>query len=161
MQVTMIPEGHQESMQILHYRNGEEYQPHHDYFSDAFNTRRRDGGQRAATVLMYLSTPEEGGETVFPEAERSVEGPEWSECARRGLAVKALRGDAVMFFSLNPDGSEDDASLHGSCATTRGDKWSATKWIRVGELGEWDECAAPPSPPISRLWQAVTCGVSF
>eukprot|EP00892_Ulva_mutabilis_P009230 jgi/Ulvmu1/667/UM010_0038.1 len=138
-QVTMIPEENQEAMQILHYHSGQEYQPHHDFFGDSYNVGKGTGGQRAATVLMYLTTPEEGGETVFPEAERSVEGLEWSECARQGLAVKAVRGDAVMFFSLRPDGSEDDASLHGSCATTRGDKWSATKWIRIGEIGAWEE----------------------
>lgn len=140
-QVSMIPVEHQEDMQILHYRNGQEYQPHHDMFSDEMNTKKADGGQRTATVLMYLTTPEEGGETVFPDADRKVTGSEWSECARQGLAVKAVRGNALLFFSLNPDGSEDEASLHGSCPTTRGDKWSATKWIRAGEIGDWDGCA--------------------
>jgi prolyl 4-hydroxylase len=85
-----------------------------------------------ATVLMYLSTPEEGGETVFPDAEKKVAGDEWSECALKGMAVKAIRGDAVMFFSLNTDGTEDPTSLHGSCPTLKGEKWSATKWIHVG-----------------------------
>jgi len=33
-----------------------------------------------ATVLSYLSTPEEGGETIFPEVNK---------------AVKATKGDAV------------------------------------------------------------------
>ena len=40
-----------------------------------------------------------------------------------------------MFFSLKPDGSPDPSSLHGSCPTTKGDKWSATKWIHVAEFG--------------------------
>ena len=49
---------------------------------------------------MYLSTPEEGGETVFPnvEPEQRVSGPGWSECAREGLAVKPRRGDALLFY---------------------------------------------------------------
>ncbi len=77
------------------------------------------------------STVEEGGETVFPNADRKVTGEEWSECAKRGLAVKPFKGDAVMFYSLRPDGTTDTSSMHGSCPTTKGSKWSATKWIHV------------------------------
>jgi prolyl 4-hydroxylase len=131
-QVTMIPEPNQEGLQILHYQDGQKYLPHHDYFHDEYNQDPKRGGQRMATVLMYLSTPEEGGETVFPDAEKKVAGDEWSECALKGMAVKAIRGDAVMFFSLNTDGTEDPTSLHGSCPTLKGEKWSATKWIHVG-----------------------------
>jgi hypothetical protein len=41
-----------------------------------------------------------------------------------------------MFHSLTPDLSKDFQSLHASCPTLRGDKWSATKW-----------CARPPRRP--------------
>ena len=41
---------------------------------------------------------EEGGETVFPQAETKVTGPEWSECAKQGLGVKTKKGDALLFF---------------------------------------------------------------
>ena len=56
-----------ESIQILHYENGEKYEPHFDYFHDKVNQQL--GGHRIATVLMYLSTVEKGGETVFPNSE--------------------------------------------------------------------------------------------
>ena len=83
------------------------------------------------TVLMYLTTVDEGGETVFPNADKKMSGPEWSDCAKKGLAVKAFKGDAVMFYSLKPDGSNDPSSMHSSCPTTKGHKWSATKvWGR-------------------------------
>jgi prolyl 4-hydroxylase len=130
--VTMIPEENQEALQILHYHDGQKYDPHHDYFHDVYNTKPSKGGQRLATVLSYLSTPEEGGETVFPNADRKVTGDGWSECAKRGLAVKAVKGDAVMFFSLKADGTEDPTSLHGACPVTKGEKWSAPMWIHVG-----------------------------
>ena len=38
--------------------------------------------------------------------------------------------------SLQPDGQVDYSSLHGSCPTTKGEKWSATKWIHVGAFGQ-------------------------
>ncbi|PSC71217.1 putative prolyl 4-hydroxylase 6 isoform B [Micractinium conductrix] len=129
--ITMIPEENGEAIQILKYVDGQKYEPHTDYFHDKYNARQENGGQRVATVLMYLATPEEGGETVFPYAEKKVEGEGWSECARRGLAVKAVKGNALLFYSLKPNGVEDNASTHGSCPTLAGEKWSATRWIHV------------------------------
>ena len=52
----------------------------------------------------------------------------------QGLAVKAIRGDALLFYSLLPNGKTDPTSLHGSCPTTKGDKYSATKWVRASPL---------------------------
>lgn len=113
--ITMIPEENGESLQILKYINGQKYEPHTDYFHDQVNQDKSKGGQRVATVLMYLTTPEEGGETVFPQATTKVSGPGWSDCALKGLAVKSVRGNALLFYSLKPDGTEDPKSLHGSC----------------------------------------------
>jgi hypothetical protein len=51
----------------------QKYDPHHDYFS--FAARDDNGGNRMATVLMYLTNVEEGGETVFPKVlQRSWRG---------------------------------------------------------------------------------------
>ena len=110
------------------------YTPHYDFFHDDLNSQKESGGQRIATVLMYLSTPEEGGETVFPSAGVKVAGAGWSDCARAGFAVKARRGDALLFYSLLPDGTKDQASLHGGCPVLKGTKWSATKWIHVNKF---------------------------
>ena len=49
----------------------------------------------------------------------------------QGLAVKAIRGDAVLFYSLLPNGTVDPLSEHGSCTTLKGEKYSATKWVRA------------------------------
>ena len=131
--VTMLPLENGESLQILKYVNGQEYKPHTDYFHDKVNSNPAHGGQRIATVLMYLSTPEDGGETVFPYAAGDpVTGDEWSECAKEGLAVKAIKGNALFFYGLKPDGKGDSKSTHGSCPTLKGEKYSATRWIHVG-----------------------------
>lgn len=59
---------------MLHYQASEKYEPHWDYFHDTVNIQ--NGGQRVATMLMYLTDVEAGGETVFPNShEKPVSGP--------------------------------------------------------------------------------------
>ncbi|RZC44992.1 hypothetical protein C5167_037948 [Papaver somniferum] len=134
---THIPVEHGEGLQILHYEVGQKYEPHYDYFEDEFNTKKH-GGQRIATLLMYLSDVEEGGETVFPRAKGNVSYPPWEdesvECGKKGLAVKPKKGDALLFWSLKPDATKDLSSLHGGCPVIKGNKWSSTKWMHVGEF---------------------------
>lgn len=129
---TFLPPENGEAIQILHYENGQKYEPHFDYFHDKANQEL--GGHRVVTVLMYLSNIEQGGETVFPNSEAKDSQPKddtWSDCARKGYSVKPRKGDALLFFSLHPDASTDPRSLHGSCPVIEGEKWSATKWIHV------------------------------
>ncbi|EPS71884.1 hypothetical protein M569_02873 [Genlisea aurea] len=132
---TFIPVEHGEGLQILHYEVGQKYEPHFDYFMDEFNTQ--NGGQRIATLLMYLSDVEEGGETVFPAAAGNFSSLPWwnelSECGRGGLSVKPKMGDALLFWSMRPDATLDPSSLHGGCPVIKGNKWSSTKWMRVHE----------------------------
>jgi len=54
------------------------------------------------------------------------------DCAKQqGLAVKAEKGDALLFFSVMPDGNTmDELSLHASCPVLSGNKFVATKWLR-------------------------------
>ena len=56
---TMLPRNRGETTQVMRYEAGQEYAAHDDYFHDEVNVK--NGGQRAATVLMYLSDVEEGG----------------------------------------------------------------------------------------------------
>ncbi|XXG78742.1 hypothetical protein AAC387_Pa08g2619 [Persea americana] len=108
------------------YEKNQFYRPHHDYFSDTFNLKR--GGQRIATMLMYLSDNVEGGETYFPMA-----GDGECSCGGKtvkGMCVKPTQGDAVLFWSMGLDGVSDPNSIHGGCEVLEGEKWSATKWMR-------------------------------
>ncbi|KAF9606080.1 hypothetical protein IFM89_023103 [Coptis chinensis] len=123
---SQIPVENGELIQVLRYEKSELYRPHHDYFSDTFNLKR--GGQRVATMLMYLSDNVEGGETYFPMA-----GTGECSCGRetkKGMSVKPVKGDAVLFWSMGLDGQSDPNSIHGGCEVLAGEKWSATKWMR-------------------------------
>ncbi|XP_037495766.1 probable prolyl 4-hydroxylase 4 isoform X2 [Jatropha curcas] len=137
---TFLPKENGEDIQVLRYEYGQKYDPHYDYFVDRVNIAR--GGHRLATVLMYLSNVEKGGETVFPSAEdaprrKANEGDEdLSECAKKGIAVKPRRGDALLFFSLLPNAVPDQSSLHAGCPVIEGEKWSATKWIHVDSFSK-------------------------
>ncbi|KAJ4722295.1 putative Prolyl 4-hydroxylase alpha subunit [Melia azedarach] len=131
---TFLPKENGEDMQVLRYQHGQKYEPHYDYFADKVNIVR--GGHRLATVLMYLSDVTKGGETAFPKAEpprrRNHEtDDDLSECAKKGIAVKPRRGDALLFFNLDTNAIPDPLSLHGGCPVIEGEKWSATKWIHV------------------------------
>lgn len=123
---SQIPVENGEFIQVLRYEVNQQYKPHHDYFFDSYNLKR--GGQRVATILMYLSDNVEGGETHFPLA-----GDGACSCGGKrvnGLCVKPNKGDAVLFWSMGLDGESDMKSLHAGCPVLKGEKWSATKWMR-------------------------------
>mmetsp|Transcript_28871 Transcript_28871/g.73684 ORF Transcript_28871/g.73684 Transcript_28871/m.73684 type:complete len:352 (-) Transcript_28871:1276-2331(-) len=133
---THLPPEYGEPIQVLRYVDGQKYDAHWDWFDDPVHHEAylRDGN-RYATVLLYLAEVEEGGETTLPLAEaideelQSTEG--MSACATKmGLAVKPRKGDALLFFDMDIAGGKGDRkSLHASCPTLKGTKWTATKWI--------------------------------
>ncbi|KAJ6424404.1 hypothetical protein OIU84_025236 [Salix udensis] len=125
---TMIPQSHGEAFNILRYEIGQKYDSHYDAFNpDEYGPQP---SQRVASFLLYLSSVEEGGETMFPLENGSAvsSGFEYKRCV--GLKVKPRQGDGLLFYSLFPNGTIDRASLHGSCPVIEGEKWVATKWIR-------------------------------
>ncbi|GAB3659671.1 2OG-Fe(II) oxygenase [Ramlibacter alkalitolerans] len=110
------PEENGEGLQILQYGPGAEYKPHYDYFDPAepgTPTILRRGGQRVATIVMYLGEPAKGGGTVFPDVH---------------LEVAPKRGNAVFFSYERPHPTTH--TLHGGAPVLEGIKWIATKWLR-------------------------------
>ncbi|KAF5831264.1 hypothetical protein DUNSADRAFT_13348 [Dunaliella salina] len=81
---------------VLRYEVGQKYEAHWDYFFDEKNAAK--GANRYATMLTFLETVKEGGETVFTKMPtpdgRDNDG--FSECAKHNLAVKPHKGDAVL-----------------------------------------------------------------
>jgi prolyl 4-hydroxylase len=109
-----------EGIQVLRYAPGAEYKPHYDYFDPreaGTPAILRRGGQRVASLVMYLNTPARGGATSFPDA---------------GLEVAPVRGNAVFFAYERPDPAT--LTLHGGAPVVEGEKWVATKWLREGRF---------------------------
>lgn len=119
-QLLRWPAANGEGLQVLQYQPGAEYKPHHDYFnpqeaSSAAILRR--GGQRVATLVIYLSDVEAGGCTYFPESQ---------------LRIHPRKGHAVFFAYPHP--AVNSRTLHGGDPVVQGQKWIATKWLRAREF---------------------------
>jgi prolyl 4-hydroxylase len=116
-----LPVVNGEGLQILNYQVGGEYKPHFDYFppeQPGSATHIARGGQRVATLIIYLNDVEEGGETIFPEID---------------LKIVPMRGCAVYFAYANARSQLDALTYHGGNPVLRGEKWIATKWMRQRE----------------------------
>lgn len=113
-----LDEEHGEGLQAMRYGVGAEYVPHYDYFppdDPGSKAHLASGGQRVATLIMYLNDVEAGGETVFP---------------RIDFSYVPRRGQALYFEYTTPEGTLDPLSLHGGAPVLRGEKWILTKWMR-------------------------------
>jgi len=121
---THLPVENGEAFYLLRYEVGQQYKPHHDFFSNDESGRQFIGnsGNRFATVITYLKTPEEGGDTHFPE---------------RNIRVTAKAGDAVLFYDMHPANEPDYTSLHAGLPVIKGVKWAMTKWIRENKTWNW------------------------
>ena len=109
-EATGFPVSAGEPLQVVRYRPGQQFRPHHD----AYGTR---GGsnKRIATALLYLNAAFEGGETQFTEL---------------GFRVRGGVGDMLVFHNLTAEGEPDLRVMHAGLPVTRGEKWLATRWIR-------------------------------
>ena len=122
-----IPERLGEGLQLGRYSVGQKYELHID-------TQER--ASRPATLVVYLSDVEEGGETAFPMTKDNryiCEDGIWHCCSggkvQDGIRVPPVRGNAVLFFSHQITGEVDNGSWHGSCQVIRGEKWIAQRWF--------------------------------
>lgn len=101
-----------EPLQILRYRNGQEFKPHVD-------TLPFETNQRVATALVALNQGYDGGETAFLDLDF-----EW----------KGAPGDALIFANVTADGRPDARLRHAGRPVTAGEKMLASRWIRARPL---------------------------
>lgn len=116
---TGIPLHNGEPSQILRYTRGAEYSLHPDFFDPADRRALANGGQRCATLIVYLSSVpvDDGGATFFPRAR---------------LRVQPSLGDALLWHNTDPGGRVDPRSVHASePVRSRAVKWVLSKWLRA------------------------------
>lgn len=110
-------------LRTTHYFPGGFYIPHVDYQVK----QPKSANQRYITFLMYLSDldVQQGGNTSFTNAHDS--------CTDQNgyLGVQPIKGSAVFFYNLIPDGNIDKQSIHSGEMTVDSEKW-------VSNLGIWD-----------------------
>jgi prolyl 4-hydroxylase len=103
---------HMEELEVIKYESGGFFGDHYDWYDDSPGGQRQlgDRGNRVATALMYLNTPD-GGSTYFPSL---------------NISVPAVKGTMLVFKFPNCE----EATLHRGCDVMSGDKWIATRFIR-------------------------------
>mmetsp|Transcript_18818 Transcript_18818/g.54213 ORF Transcript_18818/g.54213 Transcript_18818/m.54213 type:complete len:411 (-) Transcript_18818:48-1280(-) len=112
-----------EEPQLVRYKTGEQFSYHYDAVPD--EELDRNGGQRVATLLVYLRTIEEGrgGATQFRDL-RDGSG--------NTLSTRPTKGSALLFFPAFDDGRADDRTLHkGEIAVD--EKMIGQIWVHQGK----------------------------
>ena len=104
-----------EKSQMQHYNVGNEFKHHYDWFHPTLDKGWYDKGQRTWTFMIYLNTPEEGGETDFSEL---------------GEKIKAVKGTAVIWGNMLADNTEDKDVKHAGLPIIKGEKYIITKWFK-------------------------------
>ena len=135
--LTNKPYDHMELPQVARYTDSQRYVEHYDGVdphTPAGQAFCMSGGQRIATVLVYLNDVLGGGATFFK---------------RLNLEVRPRRGNALIFFPGFLNGEIDPEALHAGMPPV-GTKWVSQVWIRQFYRGD-----GQPSVPVPLEEQAL------
>ena len=115
-----------ENYQLMNYGFGGLISLHLDGTKNQFDMSI--GGGRFTTAMIYLSTPEAGGFTVFPQL---------------GLFFTPRAG-SLLYWNLRRTDSDYDPRMHHlGCPVLYGDKWILNKWIRASAQMNTFKCFSP------------------
>jgi len=146
-----VPLSHGELLQVVEYREGDKYELHLDADPDV---------PRVATMILYLSDVDGGGETVWPHnlfngslqegpLPKPTNGSETRQpmqpyCDHQSyLKVQPKKGRAVLMYNLKREAVWGDIkqtmvnenSLHGACPVRgKRSKWVLQKWMQYKSL---------------------------
>ncbi len=108
-----------ENFQVMNYGIGGRISAHLDSvggYSEHSSESVDYGGERITTFMIYMSSVEAGGHTVFPQS---------------GISVQPVEGDALYWFNLGSHFTYDSRIYHLGCPVMYGNKWIANKWVKI------------------------------
>ena len=65
--------------------------------------------------MIYLTSVEAGGHTIFPQA---------------GISAKPVMGSALFWYNSGAQDNADSRVFHLGCPVLYGNKWIANKWVK-------------------------------
>ena len=116
-----IPLEQMEEPQIVRYQTGQEFSWHYDQVPPP---QLDNGGQRLATLLVYLNTVPSGGGTMFRDLRHRNDNDN-----DHPLCVQPTQGAALLFFPALANGQPDDRTLHKGQKIARDEKHIIQMWI--------------------------------
>lgn len=133
------PDLYIERMWAQRYNASGHYRHHYDWAGSLAR-----GGDRFSTFMVYLDADCEGGGTNFPRL-RMPDGEGWCrflECEERdgkgkgkengkekmGITFKPIKGNAVFWENLRPDGTGYRETWHAAFPVTKGTKVGLNVW---------------------------------
>jgi prolyl 4-hydroxylase len=120
LEMTGKPFENCENLQVVRYEPGTYYKAHHDSCCDDSDGCRgfgEEGGQRVATLLVYLNSEFTDGETHFPD--------------HGDLKLKPDPGSAIFFRPLARDCDKcHPKALHAGLPISSGTKYVCNVWVR-------------------------------
>lgn len=118
-----IRPAYSEGIQAQRYERGGQFKHHTDYFepgTQEYADHAGLRGNRTWTFMVYLNDVKSGGGTHF---------------AALGHAFMPIKGMAVAWNSLRPDGTVNPDTLHAGMPVDAGHKVIITKWFRERGIG--------------------------
>ncbi|XP_004515255.1 probable prolyl 4-hydroxylase 12 isoform X2 [Cicer arietinum] len=135
---TFLPKENSKPLDIMHYGLEKDRQ-NIDYFTN--KTKLDSNGPLMATIVLYLSNSTQGGQVLFPES--VPKSSSWSNCGNTSDILQPVKGNAILFFSLNLNASPDKTSFHARCPVLKGDMWSAIKFFYARPISGGKVSATP------------------
>jgi prolyl 4-hydroxylase len=140
-----------ESPQLVRYREGQKFNMHTDWFEAPLATG--DGRQRvwnrAASFFAILEDNCTAGETYFPHIKPLAKIPKnrenytnspWKLHKDGGLVFPPVRGNALFWVNLLPNGRGDTRVEHAGLPVKDGIKSAINVWAKVyGGPDAWDD----------------------